>query len=318
MALRLIEGFDDDLMFMKGWQPSTYSANYAAGRFGGSARAYRGYPAGNETYRFVQPLTGTVIVGFALSSVDRGAILFNFDSLGFGVDTAGCAQLYSGSTLKATSPSSYWVTSATWRYVELKYELATGNTEVRIDGVFAVSGTIATATSLSTMYLAPKRSLATFDDMYVLDNSGTTNNDFLGDVRVQTSYPIADGSHTDMVPSTGTDHFAVVDEVVPDTTSYVSSSTAGAKDSYKIQPLPSNTAQVFGLNVSAYASKDATGAAGIVNTASVNGTDYTGSNVGSLSTTWTTTSELWEVNPATGQLWSPNDISSSEFGVEIS
>jgi hypothetical protein len=161
----------------------------------------------------------------------------------------------------------------------------------------------------STIYTA-------VDDVYVLDTTGTVNNDFLGDVRVQTLYPSADGANTGFTPSTGTTHYTLVDEPTPNTTDLVSASGAGLKDSYGFQDLMATTANVYGVQATNYAAKDNTGAVGLKNIMRISGTQYTGPTAWYLSTTWTANRELWEKNPATSAPWAPADVNAAEFGVE--
>jgi hypothetical protein len=154
------------------------------------------------------------------------------------------------------------------------------------------------------------------DDLYVLDTTGTVNNDFLGDVRVQTLYPSADGTNTGFTPSTGTTHYTLVDEAAPNTTDLVSAANAGLKDSYGFQDLMGTTANVYGVQATSYAAKDNTGTVGVKNITRISGTQYTGPTAWYLSTTWTANRELWERNPATSGLWAPADVNAAEFGVE--
>lgn len=52
-----------------------------------------------------------------------------------------------------------------------------------------------------------------WDDVYYLDGAGSTFNDFLGVSTVPILRPIADGTYQNWTPSTGTAHYAVVDEL---------------------------------------------------------------------------------------------------------
>ena len=218
-------------------------------------------------------------------------------------------------SLVATAASSQWLASDIWRYVELKLDIATGECQVRCDGVPVVSGSVAAATSVGSITIPSNTGIA-LDDLYIADTTGSRNNDFLGDVRVNLLVPEADGTHQDMTPSSGSEHFSLVNEASPDTTSYVSTSASGAKETYSFQNLSANTGGVFGLQLTSYANKDATGTVGLRNIARVNGVDYQGTNYVGLSTSWIANTETWESNPATGAQWEAADINSAEFGVE--
>ena len=72
------------------------------------------------------------------------------------------------------------------------------------------------------------------DDLYLCDDSGSTNNDFLGICAVERLMPeTGNGDHTDFTCSTGSDHGALVDDNPPtDDTDYNSSTTVGHQDCY--------------------------------------------------------------------------------------
>ena len=74
----------------------------------------------------------------------------------------------------------------------------------------------------------------TIDDVYVT-NSGAR----LGESRVAALYPNADTADADWTPSTGTDHYALVDETtVNSDADYVASGTVGDLDLYETGDLP--------------------------------------------------------------------------------
>lgn len=74
-----------------------------------------------------------------------------------------------------------------------------------------------------------------FDDLYVYDTSGGTQNANPGDSRIITKMPNGAGNSTQWTPSAGS-NWQCVDEIPPnDDTDYVSSSTAGQTDLYTTQ-----------------------------------------------------------------------------------
>ena len=324
MALKYIEGFDDGLFVQKGWQgtfsPTVYPA-IQTGRFGGGAMR-AAYVDGGIGF-FPSPLSGTLVLGFAVlpSTNAYSATMVNFGLARLKILAGGGLALHrsDNDTQIAVSSSIIWPTGNVWRYLEIKYTTSTGACEVRVDGVSVLTGTLPTTSTVSSVsYPNQPNGQCQFliDDIYVVDTTGSRNNDYLGDVRVNTLLPTADGTYQDMTPSTGTAHYSLVNEVSPNTTNYVSSAIAGTKDSYQFADLGSGTGGVFGLRVTSYAHKDSTGTAGLRNIARVNGADYDGANIAPLSVSWTATSEMWENNPATGAQWEASDINSAEFGVK--
>lgn len=325
MALIFMEGFDDGLMQQKGWvgtwQPNNYPST-VTGRFGGKAmqEAYLGGVQRN----YATPLTGTVIVGCGVMpwGTTSTMTILTHGMARLKVATGGNLALYRSDTdaQVAITPGAVWTTGNVWRFVELKYVVSTGVCEVRIDGVVVLSGTVPTATSIASI-IFPNQANGTYiniDDIYVLDATGTANNTYLGDVRVQTLLPSAEGTNLGMTPDTGTVHYSRVNEAAPDTTSYVSTASAGVKDSYRYQQLAANTSSVYGVAVTSYASKDAPVAAGIATLVRLGSTDYVNAQTQSLSASWVAGTDLYQVRPNDSAPWTPTDINGAEFGVQTS
>lgn len=316
MALRFIEGFDDGLMTQHGW---TNSSHIGTGRLGGGA--WYCYATQHQGLNLAQPISGTVIVGFAFRHNNTNTDdIFAISSLHLQRNASGSLSLLNNSTVLATTPNTP-LSIGVWRYIEVKYTTATGAVVVRIDGSIALTGTVGVIASVSSLTWANSNNFSNdwcaVDDVYILDATGTTNNNFLGDVRVQTLLPTADGANSGLTPSTGTTHAALVSEAAPNTTDYVYSATAGVEDTYQFQDLAATTANIFGVEITNYSRKDATGSVGVANVSRVAGVDYTAASQG-LSTSWAANRDLLELNPATGLPWAPADINNSEFGVKTS
>lgn len=325
MALIFMEGFDDGLMPQKGWVGTWSPSNYPSlvtGRFGGKAMQ-EGYIVGVQR-SYGTPPTGTVIVGCAvMPSVSTTAMTFLTHGMArLKVTVSGNLALCRSDTdaQVAISPSAVWPAGNIWRFVELKLIISTGVCEVRVDGVVVLSGTVPTAASVASL-IFPNQSNGNYisiDDVYVLDTTGTTNNNYLGDVRVQTILPSSDGANLAMTPDSGTAHFSRVNEATPDTTSYVTSTSAGVKESYKYQQLTANTSSVYGVAVTTYASKDAPVAAGLATLVRLGVTDYVNAQSQMLSASWVAGTDLYQARPSDSAPWTPTDVNTAEFGVQTS
>lgn len=316
MALLLIEGFDDGLLASKGW---TNAGTAVAGRITGNALSPRWMNPG-VYYTFPAAPTSTIVMGFALQVFNYTSerMILTVGQARLRYRANGCLALCraDNDAQLAITSVAHWPSDGIWRHVECKYNPATGVTSVRIDGTVVLTGTVPTTAAVANLLLGATGSVEhSFDDLYILDATGPVNNDFLGDVRVQTYLPSADGANTGMTPSTGTTHYTLVDEASPNTSDYVSATAAGLRDTYQFPDLSANTGNVFGVMATSYAHKDATGLAGIANVVRSNGTNYTGAST-SLSTAWMASSQTWETNPATGLPWTPAEVNSAEFGVE--
>ncbi|WP_160809574.1 hypothetical protein [Nitrosomonas sp. HPC101] len=216
-----------------------------------------------------------------------------------------------------------------YNYIEYKTVIhdTTGSFELRLNGVTILSAsnidTKATAnasvSSISFGFsngLYHSKSVWSYDDIYILDTTGATNNDFLGDVRIDAIYPSADGNYAEWTPSTGSDHYALVDDATPNTTDYVSDSTVGNKDSFVMGNPPAMAGQlIYGVKVKAMANKDDAGARDL-KVGVRSGTTDDLSAAQALSTSWRYYSNIYEVDPATGLAWTPGTVDALEALIE--
>ena len=73
--------------------------------------------------------------------------------------------------------------------------------------------------------------------------------------RVETLYPNADGATLGLTPSTGTDHFALIDEAQMDASDYLAGSTVGQMDEFQLTDLSNIPRSIDGVKVVGYARK---------------------------------------------------------------
>ena len=138
------------------------------------------------------------------------------------------------------------LTEGVWHYLEVKILLnsTTGSISVRVDGGTEETGTSLNNTRASSVFDIQRiqffegqtnhrmTSEAAFDDIYVADDSGTINNDWLGSVEVVTVFPTSDGTVTQWTPSTGVDNYALLDEIPASDTDYIEASASTTRDLY--------------------------------------------------------------------------------------
>lgn len=249
------------------------------------------------------------------------------------LDTSGHLLVLRNATTLATSSTT--LTLNTWYYVEIKATIhdSTGSYEVHVDesvfGGLSASG-VDTRNGGTGQWDRVSIIGATgttdhdFDDFYVCDGSGSANNDFLGDSKVQTLLPQTDataaGSNADFTPSTGSDHGALVDEASPNgDTDYNSSSNAGDIDTYNY-PSMSLTGTIRGVQVVPYAEKTDAGARTVSVVARVGGTDYVHSTAFALTTSYkhyAGPAQIFEENPNSSSAWLAADVNGAEFGLEV-
>jgi hypothetical protein len=88
------------------------------------------------------------------------------------------------------------------------------------------------------------------DDLYILDTSGTTNIDFLGDVFVENIPLASDASPIQFTPVGSVVNFSAINETGPsDDNKYTVSSAVGARDMFNVAGLNILVDQVFAVMV---------------------------------------------------------------------
>ena len=157
------------------------------------------------------------------------------------------------------------------------------------------------------------------DKCYLTDDSGTMNTGYLPDnVAIYTSFASpGNGTFTEMTPSTGSDHGAMVDDTSADgDTTYLSVSGAAKKNTFNHADFSSIGSQhVYGLKQVANAMKMEPGYRRFRPLAYVQAREYFASvdyDLGVGYFDWC--QHVWETNPHTGQRWTVAQINSSEFG----
>lgn len=249
-------------------------------------------------------------------------------TLGFVGTTGGKIRITrgdSGGTLLATSTATLSI--GFWYYVELKATIhdTTGSYELRINGGADVSGSSVDTRNggasgvIDTIQLGSYATIGTpasYDDFYICNQSGATNNNFLGDCRIDTLYPTSDGNYSAFTPSTGTTHYTLVDESTPNTTDYNSGVNSGDRDSYGYQDLSSITNQtIYAVQINAAALKSDAGARSLGTMSRLSGTDKDGTGA-ALGTSQMYISEIQETDPSSAA-WTQSNVNAAEFGVKV-
>lgn len=333
MALLFIDGFDHYATadMLKKWSTQgTYSPtiNATAGRRGGGGLVVGSTSTSTSLSKSLSAVS-TVIVGVAFkigSTAQAGETIRLYEGATQHISlyySSGTFKLYRGSntgTLLATGTTS--VSASTWVYIELKVTIhdTTGAYELRLNGVTEFSATNVDTRNGGTSGVVDSVSLGgytgTFDDFYLCDTSGTTNNNFLGDCRIDTLYPSGAGNYTQFTPSTGS-NYTCVDETTPNTTDYVSSATSGNRDSYAFADLAAlGSESIYGVQVNAYAQKSDAGTRSLGTMVRLSGTDADGASVGLGTTTYSYISQVFEKDPSAAA-WTEANVNAAEFGVKV-
>lgn len=243
-------------------------------------------------------------------------------------NTDGTLSLYRGTTLLGTT--DFALTIGTWYYVEFKVYIdnSSGTIEVRVNGdsklalssvdTQASGNAYANAVKLSGNQLHDASSTCYYDDLYICDGTGTTNNDFLGDVRVVAHLPNGAGNYAQWTPSAGDNYAAVDDNPPDDDTTYNASDTATQKDSFTMSNLPGGlTGTVLGIQTLLNCRKDDAGTRTVRPFWRISGADYNGAEVNIGDSYSYHIREITEQNPATAGAWTTGEIDALEAGYEL-
>jgi hypothetical protein len=307
------------------------TATLVAGRFGGHGISMGNYLWDYFTTPTLPTTHATMVVGFAFSFsgyLAGGKIICLYDGATLGVNVRlaprGELAVYSGNTLLAQTTGLAMVFNA-WYFIELKVVCgASGSWELRVGGVTASSGSGNTKQGTHTYHNTVSCGTSSnvscvrrYDDLYVLDGSGSINNDFLGNIKVVASYPSGDVTGAvNWTPSAAANHYTLVDEnPANDNTDYVESSTSSQLDLYDYANL-SGLSTVAGLQINTMAERTDANAFSLLSVIKSAGTQDDGSAVAATAA-YSTIVRVSESDPHASAPWTQTSINAAQFGVKV-
>lgn len=154
------------------------------------------------------------------------------------------------------------------------------------------------------------------DDLYILDGSGNTNNDFLGDMKVETLSVGGPGSVTNWNPPAGYDNYQAVQN--SSTSVYNSASGTNVVDTYSFNDLAKINTDIAGIMItSSVRNSDSTNhnIKSVARIGSTNNVDSSSQTVNS--TAFQDYNFIWETDPDTGVAWTASGINAAEFGIDL-
>jgi len=210
-----------------------------------------------------------------------------------------------------------------WYYLELKIVFnSSGSVEMKIDGSVVASATgvntdIGETGTCGYIELGANSSyhLEHIDDWYICDATGSYNNTYLGDVWVKVAVPTSDGVDQDFAYSTGSDGYALVDEIPPAAADYVVGDAVGERFSVGVTASDDGRS-IFGIVVNQIDLNTDAGTRGFKQFVNNAATEVQSAGK-SANITPHRRSFVVERDPDSGGAWTPALINSAEFGVEI-
>lgn len=233
-------------------------------------------------------------------------------------ESGNLVKLYRGTTLIGTS-SAIPGLFGNYHWVELNGTIndSSGVGQVWVDGtkVIDFSGDTRNGGAsgvINAAYWGFNQSVVDWDDMY-WSTTGTP----LGERRVDVLVPNADTADKDFLRSTGSNNYALIDEVPNNGDSdYVYSSTSGDKDYYGLSDLPSSSASIDAVQPSLVARRDDVGAIAVKLNVKSSSTESAGSSL-SVTTSYAMYQRLLLTDPNTSAAWGDSGVNALNVGASI-
>ena len=337
MTMLLMEGFEGyaDVADVRRGDGRTLiqsgAASLVAGRLNGGQALHMS--TNNQCYLTGFGTPTTFVFGFALRF--SGTSSFNGDMIRF--YSLGSEQLVlriitggkiflDRSTINLDDSAGFSLNLQSWHYLEFKATIdnSVGAYELKVDGVTVMSDTgVDTQTSanaeIDVIQLVRNSSQSEeYDDMYLLDDQGLDNNDFIGDVEIQTQFPDGDGNQNDFTPDSGLNNWEMVDDgnTPDDDSTFNSSSTLNHAELYTMEAMVGTFDTVFALQVRNHLRKEnaglRTGRALIRSN-----TDQSEGAIRGISTEYRYFDEIYENDPQGGGAWTETRLNALETGFTI-
>lgn len=325
-----MDGFDfynDNTEASKRWTDA-WDAKFVTGRFGSGQALY--WEANDYLYKILPETQEFVFgMGFQTDGISGNKAIIGFrdagtDQVTVYVDTDGSIKVYrgQGATLLGTSATGL-ITDNVWYHIEGKFKIdnSTGTFEIKVGGVSVLSDTGVDTQNTANAYMnrihfgyasAENRYI---DDLYILDTTGTENNDFLGDCRIETIRPEGVGNSTDFTPSTGA-NWENVDDTFPDddsTYNYHAPQGLPGTDLFAMEDLTTISGEIFAIQPVMYTRKDDAGSVNLSSVIRTGGADYVGSGI-SLPDAYVFHTDILELNPDGDVDWTVTTVNAVEGG----
>lgn len=275
--------------------------------------------------RYDATQSDTWIMGFAFKFSDAssltGIIWEAVPSVLRLYSAKGSLRLY---TSDWTESVNYTLKPNRWYYIEIKvyFHTTLGTVEIRINGqtVYTTTNKDTENTSYTTggvfqLYLP--ESQCAFDDVYICDDTGSYNNDFLGPIKVETLRPDGDDGSQNWTPSAGGDHYALVDNAnMWETGDYIEANGANIDDLWTYAALSKITGTIQGVQLITSVWTD-TGLPQVLEAICDSGTtvDYANARGVGVDTNPIPYEVIWETDPDTDNAWTISGINNASFGV---
>lgn len=239
------------------------------------------------------------------------------------INTNGSVSVRRNITTLATSSNTGLITANTWHYIVFKIlcDNSAGTYEIWVDGTSELSGTGAdTREHASKSYhngiqlrAGTLSQAVLYDDLYILDGSGSVNNDTLGAKVVSIIWPTGDNT-TEWTANSGGNHYSEVDDPVFDEDDFISTDNSTDQDIFDYGSI-ANSANISAVQVTSDCKESSAKSYELKTLAASTGNTVNGATQFVGSTDWSALSVVFEEDPD-GASWTPGTVNSTKFGVE--
>lgn len=306
----------------------------SAGRFGERAASYR---SGTNSLQFpwdAVTASETVIIFMtfkwqetggnqsrvlarmttASSSNNHWRLEINFD---------GALLLYNA-TGALVGVGTYPLGNNIWRTIEIKVNATnTGNVQVRVDGIEVMNVNSdfrnGTSGSLTTLYFSgtPSSNYFTYDEIVICDDTGSSMNDFVGDMRLSFANVSNDGTTVDWTASSGVDYECVDDALAAydDDSTYVTSDTVDQDEYFTHTVVAPNVDEIKFVMLTSLVRYDGAGNDGVQLQVNSNGDIARSAADITIGSSYQWVSEIFMEDPDTTLPWDLAALNNAEFGI---
>lgn len=213
---------------------------------------------------------GTFLPDLPLNNIDCAFCQFrtgaNVNMLTIGISSTGrLLAIAGGRGGTVLGQSEQIIRAGAYQHIEARWErgVADGSLEVRVNGrtrlnLIDIDTTNGLDEDCEQVFIGlgglPKNGAPLFidhDDLFFWDDTGDTNTDFIGDKKCYTRLPSADGAENDWEPVTGSQRFAMVNNVPPEDASAfifaVGNTTAPERQTLQIDDFPGEIVAIAGV-----------------------------------------------------------------------
>lgn len=341
MTLVFIDGFDHYNKIREKWSASGSLDNptFEVGRFGEGQVIKKQFQNAQQSIRQVFASQTEVFFGIAFKApgfpVTFAESQFRLeDSAGtvicnVSLNTNGTLVISAGGQSATTVAP---LTNTQFHFIEVHYTAknAGGIAELKVDEAVVATITGDTTTGLEDdittfgfMDDGTNSPRYLYDDLYILNGSGSENNDYLGDVRITTFVSKADGNRNEWTPDDILDtNFNSTNEVVMNSNiDYVESGLVGAAEDYDNEDFADRAiapGQIFGVQVANATLRTATANITFKNEMVIAGVrfsddvEYTPGNTAYFINTF-----VRDTDPSDNATWTPDKIAAVGSGLII-